>query len=55
MGRFWKEVGEMLDHKVAQGAAELSQALNSQSNRPVRNGDPYGVFRPSTRSRRGRA
>lgn len=33
------EVGDMLDHKVAQGAAELSQALNSQSNAYV----PYGV------------
>jgi hypothetical protein len=39
MSRFWKEVGQMLDHKIAQGAAELSQALNSQSNAYV----PYGV------------
>ena len=39
MGRFWKEVGEMLEHKAAQGAAELSQALNSQSNAYV----PYGT------------
>ncbi len=34
-----KEVGQMLDQKVAQGAAELSQALNSQSNAYV----PYGA------------
>jgi hypothetical protein len=33
------ELGQMLDHKMAQGAAELSQALNSQSNAYV----PYGV------------
>ena len=33
------EVGQMLDHKIAQGAAELSQALNSQSNAYV----PYGT------------
>ncbi len=46
-GRFWDylkervgpEVGQMLDHKIAQGAAELAQALNSQSNAYV----PYGV------------
>jgi hypothetical protein len=37
--RFWKEVGDMLDHKIAQGAAELSHALNSQSNAYV----PYGA------------
>ena len=33
------EVGQMLDHKIAQGAAELGQALNSQSNAYV----PYGA------------
>jgi hypothetical protein len=33
------EVGDMLTHKTAQGAAEISQALNSQSNAYV----PYGV------------
>jgi hypothetical protein len=38
MGRFWKEVGEMGKHKLAQGAAELSQAINSQANGYV----PYG-------------
>ena len=38
-GRFVKEVGEMLDQKLAQGAAELSQALNSQSNAYT----PYGA------------
>jgi hypothetical protein len=37
--RFKKEVGQMLDHKVAQGAAELSQALNSQADAYV----PYGA------------
>jgi hypothetical protein len=39
MGRFWKEVGQMFEHKIAQGAAELSQSLNSQSNAYV----PYGT------------
>lgn len=33
------EVGDMIDHKVAQGAAEISQALYSQSNAYV----PYGT------------
>lgn len=33
------EAGQMLDHKIAQGAAELSQALNSQADGYV----PYGV------------
>ena len=37
--RVLPEVGQMLDHKIAQGAAELSQGLNSQSNAYV----PYGV------------
>jgi hypothetical protein len=37
--RFKKEVGQMLEYKAAQGAAELSQALNSQSNAYV----PYGT------------
>ena len=39
MGRFWKEVGEMFDQKVAQGAAEIGQALNSQADAYV----PYGA------------
>ena len=39
MSRFWKEVGQMVDQKIAQGAAELGQALNSTSNAYV----PYGV------------
>jgi hypothetical protein len=38
-GRFWNEVGQMLDHKIAQGAAELGQALNSQADGYV----PYGT------------
>ncbi len=38
-GRFWKEVGQMLDQKIAQGAAELGQALNSQADAYV----PYGT------------
>lgn len=33
------EIGDMIDHKVAQGAAEISQALYSQSNAYV----PYGT------------
>ena len=33
------EVGDMVVQKTAQGAAELSQALNSQSNAYV----PYGI------------
>jgi arginine utilization protein RocB len=37
--KFAPEVGDMLMHKAAQGAAEISQALNSQSNAYV----PYGV------------
>ncbi len=37
--RVGPEIGQMLEQKVAQGAAELSQALNSQSNAYV----PYGV------------
>lgn len=50
LGRMWdhfkermaalpSEVGDMIEHKTAQGAAELSQALNSQSNAYV----PYGT------------
>ena len=38
-GRFWKEVGQMLDQKIAQGAAEIGQALNSQADAYV----PYGA------------
>jgi hypothetical protein len=37
--KFAPEVGDMLMHKTAQGAAEIAQALNSQSNAYV----PYGV------------
>jgi hypothetical protein len=33
------ELGQMLDHKIAQGAAELGQALNSQADGYV----PYGA------------
>lgn len=36
--KFAPEVGDMLMQKAAQGAAELDQALNSQSNAYV----PYG-------------
>ncbi len=36
--RFVPEVGEMLEQKMAQGAAELSMALNSESNAYT----PYG-------------
>jgi hypothetical protein len=36
---FWKEVGQMFDQKMAQGAAELGQALNSQADAYV----PYGA------------
>jgi hypothetical protein len=39
MSRFWREVGQMLDHKIAQGCAELGQALNSGADGYV----PYGV------------
>jgi hypothetical protein len=39
MERFMKEVGQMLDHKLAQAAAELGQALNSQADSYV----PYGA------------
>ena len=39
MSRFWKEVGQMLDQKVAQGAAELGQAINSTADGYV----PYGT------------
>ena len=39
MGRFWKEVGQMLDQKIAQGSAELGQAINSSADGYV----PYGV------------
>ena len=39
MSRFWDEVGQMLDQKIAQGAAELGQALNSQADGYV----PYGA------------
>jgi hypothetical protein len=39
MGRFWDKVEDMLSHKVAQGAAELGQALNSQADAYV----PYGA------------
>lgn len=38
-GRFWKEIGQMLDHKIAQGAAELGQAINSSTDGYV----PYGT------------
>lgn len=37
--KFAPEVGDMLMQKIAQGSAELSQALNSQSNTYV----PYGT------------
>jgi len=37
--RFWDEVGQMFDQKMAQGAAELGQALNSQADGYV----PYGA------------
>lgn len=37
--RFKKEVGQMIDHKIAQGAAELGQAINSQADGYV----PYGA------------
>jgi hypothetical protein len=33
------EVGQMLDHKIAQGAAELGQAMNSSADGYV----PYGA------------
>jgi len=39
MSRFWKEVGQMIDHKIAQGAAELGQAINSSADGYV----PYGA------------
>jgi hypothetical protein len=38
-GRFWSEVGQMFDQKIAQGAAEIGQALNSQADAYV----PYGA------------
>jgi hypothetical protein len=38
LGALPSEVGDMVEHKIAQGAAELGQALNSQSNAYV----PYG-------------
>jgi hypothetical protein len=38
MRRFFREVWDMLKHKTAQGAAEVSQGLFSQSNAYV----PYG-------------
>ncbi len=37
--RVMPEVGQMLDHKLAQGAAEIGQALNSQADAYV----PYGA------------
>jgi hypothetical protein len=37
--RFVPEVGDMLSHKISQGAAELAQALNSQADGYV----PYGT------------
>ena len=37
--RVLPEVGQMLDHKIAQGAAELGQAINSQADAYV----PYGT------------
>jgi hypothetical protein len=37
--RVMPEVGQMLDHKIAQGAAELGQAMNSSADGYV----PYGV------------
>jgi hypothetical protein len=36
---FWSEVGQMFDQKIAQGAAELGQALHSQADAYV----PYGA------------
>jgi hypothetical protein len=39
MSRFWDEVGEMAMQKMAQGAAEIGQALNSQADAYV----PYGA------------
>ena len=36
--KFLPEVGDMLDHKIAQGAAELGQALNHDSTAYT----PYG-------------
>lgn len=39
MDRVLPEIGDALMHKVAHGAAELSQGLNSQSNAYV----PYGI------------
>jgi hypothetical protein len=39
LGTIAKETGQMLDHKIAQGAAELGQALNSQADGYV----PYGA------------
>jgi hypothetical protein len=38
VSRFWDEVGQAFDQKIAQGAAELGQALNSQADGYV----PYG-------------
>ena len=38
-GRFWKEVSQMVEQKIAQGAAELGQAINSSADGYV----PYGV------------
>jgi hypothetical protein len=37
--KFVPEVWDMIEHKTAQGAAELGQALNSQANAYV----PYGA------------
>ena len=37
--RFKAEVGQMLDQKISQGAAELGQALNSSADGYV----PYGM------------
>jgi hypothetical protein len=37
--RVLPEVGQMLDQKIAQGAAELGQAINSQADAYV----PYGM------------
>jgi hypothetical protein len=34
----WKEVGEMFEQKLVQGAAELGKAINSQADAYV----PYG-------------
>jgi hypothetical protein len=37
--RFWKEVWQMLENKIAQGSAEIGQAINSSADGYV----PYGT------------